>query len=444
MAALRETPMAARDVTRSLLALVVTAVVLVAVRGLVANAETPQRDLYGNGRQLSSTGSEAAAELKLQEGLLHRLARLAAAARRPRPRAPATEQLACRCEFQRYIPSALEKRWTANVRSWQARDPCVSQDNANRWLEQVRTAGGAEMNASSSSAVSAAGSHVRQPGAVGYDRHILSTMAYTKHCPGQEAATVYVPIEPIAGISRDPRKCFTPMSEQYTQSKEYLLPLSLKMGACPAMHVAGEASARDAQATGARQAFLFDAGATLEGEDSGLAKKWSGTGWIVKWYAERGIDFDHVYGWEPRRKVKATALEREMAESWRPGQRPRAATGAMLKALRVFDHGVSSDAGSFWNPLTLIRSLTRPEDFVVFKLDIDTLDTELRIVQQLLADKELIGLVDEFYFEYHLHNRVMRMHKQGEEGMTEENDLASWYAMVGPARHAGLRMHLWP
>lgn len=44
----------------------------------------------------------------------------------------------------------------------------------------------------------------------------------------------------------------------------------------------------------------------------------------------------------------------------------------------------------------------------------------------------------------HLHNKVMRMHNLGERGMTAENDLASWYKMVVPARQAGLRMHMWP
>jgi hypothetical protein len=40
--------------------------------------------------------------------------------------------------------------------------------------------------------------------------------------------------------------------------------------------------------------------------------------------------------------------------------------------------------------------LTRPEDFVVFKLDIDTPLVEIALVKQLMADSTLQELVDEF------------------------------------------------
>jgi hypothetical protein len=51
------------------------------------------------------------------------------------------------------------------------------------------------------------------------------------------------------------------------------------------------------------------------------------------------------------------------------------------------------------NPLELIRKLCRPEDLVVFKLDVDSEKVEVGLMEQLLADPTLLELVDEFYFE---------------------------------------------
>ena len=82
---------------------------------------------------------------------------------------------------------------------------------------------------------------------------------------------------------------------------------------------------------------------------------------------------------------------------------------------------------------------------MVFKLDIDS-DLEINIVHQLLGDRQLLALVDEFYYEHHIRNHVMRMH--GLRNRTRSEDvnvsLASWYDMVTPARKSGFRMHFWP
>jgi hypothetical protein len=115
------------------------------------------------------------------------------------------------------------------------------------------------------------------------------------------------------------------------------------------------------------------------------------------------------------------------------------------KALRFYPVGVSDAAGNINNPLHLIQTLCRPEDIVVFKLDIDS-DFEINIVHQLLESPVLRGLVDEFYYEHHVRNYVMRKH--GLNARTPQLDvnvsLASWYDMVIPMREAGFRMHFWP
>ena len=52
--------------------------------------------------------------------------------------------------------------------------------------------------------------------------------------------------------------------------------------------------------------------------------------------------------------------------------------------------------------LGVLRRTARPEDFVVFKLDIDTPHVEQQIMDILLSEegKVYTDLIDEFYFEY--------------------------------------------
>ena len=52
----------------------------------------------------------------------------------------------------------------------------------------------------------------------------------------------------------------------------------------------------------------------------------------------------------------------------------------------------------------------RPEDLCIFKLDIDTSSAELAINSQLLKSPQIMAVVDEYYFEHHVHNQVMAIH----------------------------------
>ena len=47
------------------------------------------------------------------------------------------------------------------------------------------------------------------------------------------------------------------------------------------------------------------------------------------------------------------------------------------------------------------------EDFVMFKLDIDTPSVELPIIKALLEDEEALSLIDEMFFEYHVKDKYM-------------------------------------
>ena len=230
---------------------------------------------------------------------------------------------------------------------------------------------------------------------------------------------VHVPIGPDWSINRDPSKCFSPMTETYTQSKAHLLPLSAAAAECTHMSHTPSGSPR---------AFLFDAGATWAGADATNkdlegTSKWSGTGFLIDWYKERGIHFTDIYAWEPKARRVPTAAEAG-------------------DTLHFYTVGVTDEEGAEHNPLTKILQLCKPEDLVVFKLDIDS-RWEHKIARTLLTTPKLLALVDDFYFEHHVKNTLMKMHGMGGNG-NAQNNLASWYAMSQPARQKGLRMGAWP
>jgi hypothetical protein len=140
--------------------------------------------------------------------------------------------------------------------------------------------------------------------------------------------------------------------------------------------------------------------------------------------------------------------------------------------------------GDVRNPAYLIKTLTRPEDIVILKLDVDSPQTELSIMHQVtqlkdalvfsvyligmingiinnlqqtetnnstllipfqvIEDPELTARVDDFYFEMHCCNEVMRLHGMACSPGTPFPPLKAWYDVAIPAREKGLRMHYWP
>ncbi len=66
-----------------------------------------------------------------------------------------------------------------------------------------------------------------------------------------------------------------------------------------------------------------------------------------------------------------------------------------------YDIPVSLDDKEHNSPVYLIKTRAYPQDFVSFKLDIDTPTVEVPIALELLKDPMYAHLVDEFFFELH-------------------------------------------
>jgi len=372
----------------------------------------------------------------------------------------------CEYEFVKYTSCPLELKWELNIKEWQSDDvnicDFISEDEKNAWIStslalqkdpskmRVTTSspeppfeiwnysmsvftykrihGLASPSPSSSSSSSTSSSIVSESTSY-LQRQQQHQLHHHKTDSSSDSIVieyVHIPIEPTAAYLRDPRKCIDPMKETYTQSKDYLTPLSfeaaLAHNSCELGH---DVDSSDTPP----QVFLFDAGATLPSVSTSKYN-WSGTGWLFQWYQSRGIEFEHVFAWEPSKK----------------GANFDGVPAELYPTLHYYPHGVVSEIGDKQNPLTIIKKLCRPKDIVIFKLDIDSPRIEQALMKQVLSDPELRNLVDEFYYEMHVCNNVMKLHALGcskKDGETPFR-VNEWYDVALPARRAGIRMHFWP
>lgn len=100
------------------------------------------------------------------------------------------------------------------------------------------------------------------------------------------------------------------------------------------------------------------------------------------------------------------------------------------------------------SPTRLIQELTFPEDFVSFKLDIDTPEVEIPIVMEILNNTKVQQLLDEFFFELHFRCEVMRdcgwewRMPNTFQGLTLDRPAA--LKLFRELRNKGIRAHIWP
>ena len=108
--------------------------------------------------------------------------------------------------FVAYTSSVLEQQWLDNVARWQ-HDVCAHTSNAT--VKQLLDAVQGDVS-----------SVVIRNATMLHD-----TLSYFTYAL-RDAQFLHAPIEPTMSLARDPRKCWNIWSENYVQSKAYLLPLS--------------------------------------------------------------------------------------------------------------------------------------------------------------------------------------------------------------------------
>ena len=101
-------------------------------------------------------------------------------------------------------------------------------------------------------------------------------------------------------------------------------------------------------------------------------------------------------------------------------------------------------------------ALCKPEDYVVFKLDIDHNELEVQLILQLLNSPKLLGLVDELFWEHHVHGSPLRKTRVSFMGTNNigwgdhtppksalHSSLEDSYMLFARLRRAGVRAHAW-
>lgn len=243
-------------------------------------------------------------------------------------------------------------------------------------------------------------------------KQALSFHAVLDSCTGKTRSLI--PIEPLVGFLRHPEahchRVRFPRSSPWPRllSKAYLL---------PAWHT-------EVWPRGRASAFLFDLGASLYNKGSGGAS----TKWFVDEYRMRGIQFDRVYAWEA-----TTYIDEEIYA---------AMPAPMVARMVYYNVPVDATVGAKHNPWRTLRAVATPRDFVLVKIDIDNSTIEEPLIEQLLADRTLAGLVDELYFEHHVLHTPMWGY--GWHLKTETNQtLVHSYDLFGRLREMGIRAHSW-
>ncbi len=297
--------------------------------------------------------------------------------------------LVCNWHFQQYVPSALELHWTKNILSLQD-SVCLhsNQDDPVSMAQWVQ-----EAHQSSISRLKV------------LPKSVFSHFVYQNNCTGETSVDY---IEPLAGILRHPYFCL--MGSQYVVDKDYLV-------------LSWNVSSRQSAKT---KAYLFDMGASLYDDGAGGASQ----SWLISQFERMGLHWNGVFAYESHVYEPSDVFSR------------------IPKHIKPLYHWynipVSAELQHADNVWEHIKAVALPEDYVVVKLDIDNTPLEEELVRQLLLnnakDNTLLHLVDEFFFEHHVHTRPMN----GYWGTHQSpRRLADTYALFVKLRSHGVKAHVW-
>mmetsp|Transcript_129834 Transcript_129834/g.375890 ORF Transcript_129834/g.375890 Transcript_129834/m.375890 type:complete len:397 (-) Transcript_129834:55-1245(-) len=294
-----------------------------------------------------------------------------------------------------YLPAAWEKDFVENMKAYQ------SQDRA--WRAGCKKVKSYDPLVKEWLRVAAAQLEGKAYTVTPLTTRALSLFRTTISCRGQAPRVVEEFVEPLAAVLRHPHfPCYT-RDMPTIESKDYLL-----------------FGKREDTPLGRR--FLFDLGASQYASGAGGASQ----RWFVESYRRYlGIEFDRILAWEyggsePER-LRETPFE-------------------VLAKTSYFVIPASKEADACHNALNMIRLLCTREDFVVLKVDIDTPGVEAPLVKQLVADPDLVRLIDDFYWEDHVSGQPLA----GKEWTGPfDHDLAESIKIFAALRAKGVRAHSW-
>ncbi len=120
----------------------------------------------------------------------------------------------------------------------------------------------------------------------------------------------------------------------------------------------------------------------------------------------------------------------------------------LIPYYHFFNTPISAQKDDAQSVMRIIKQIASEEDFVSLKLDVDTPEVEIPIVQQLVADEALHRVVDEFFFELHFRCEIMMYCGWRDQMPKEHNGLTldrpHALQLFRTLRQKGIRAHVWP
>eukprot|EP00588_Corethron_pennatum_P001021 CAMPEP_0194288090 /NCGR_PEP_ID=MMETSP0169-20130528/36099_1 /TAXON_ID=218684 /ORGANISM="Corethron pennatum, Strain L29A3" /LENGTH=375 /DNA_ID=CAMNT_0039034995 /DNA_START=607 /DNA_END=1734 /DNA_ORIENTATION=+ len=188
-----------------------------------------------------------------------------------------------------------------------------------------------------------------------------------------------------------------------------------------------EAMCRKLKPTSKR--ILIDMGASLLFHAAGDVAPVQPVVNLINLYKKFGFHFDHIYGFE------VTPFEAEKVYK-------KLLTKEYMASYHWINVGVTKNKKGKLNPLHSIVKQYSEDDLIIVKLDIDTASIEVSLAHQLLQDKDNVyhKLIDQFYFEHHVHQKELApFWKLSMEGTIKDS-----FKLFHGLRKKGIPTHFWP
>jgi hypothetical protein len=291
----------------------------------------------------------------------------------------------CSIISQEYVSSDFEAHHLAHNQEWDS-DYCgaLSRSNHAEFLTQIAS--------------------YRQHGIL--NETVLSHYAVTLECGGKRRVRRTY-IEPLFGILRHPLSLACPSLSPAPDllSIAYLAP-----------------ARRDAPSVLlAPRKIYIDVGASTYNDLSQRG--------MLEMYAKQHVRFDRHLMWE--------AVARTGPEIMKD------VPGSEYHNFQYFNVPAQPDAQDPRNPLNILLKVARPQDFVVFKLDIDAHAIEMDFISQVVSRPEVYSRIDELYWEPHFASKPLISCCWGKQADTSMS-LNTTLHLFLQLRKLGIRAHGWP
>ena len=347
---------------------------------------------------------------------------------RAKPNSGAKAHASCRYVFDRYEPSPWEAKYYENINEYQ-KHVCETMNSEFKDLaaKYKRELPKCTVNKITDDRSPPPSKCDRPANPVGFDESVFSKMHYKLMCDGSERAkqvskgmpeTQVSYIEPLVGMLRHPMFCYKQwgghnnlFSKNYMVHDEWTVKRNYPF-----------IDAADTTGRGAKpRVFLFDAGGSIWSDGESQA-------WFHHQYQKWCLDIDGGYFiWE--------------TTNHDPRKVMNVVPGHVKPFYHWFNSFTNANPGSWDNPLNQMLRHVEPEDYVVFKLDIDKYEIERPLIDAILDNRELYERVDEFYFEHHVTVEPM-MAWWGTSASKDEFQNSSML-MFTEMRKKGIRAHSW-